>query len=133
MSQIFLPLILGLLFIFAVFAGAALVIWLLVTNCRRNRQKTTINPGWISVEGQITATGVEESIRTRADDDPFHYPSIEFEYMVEGRPYVGRQAVGKPFNVQFKARRTLEDYPVGGRVVVFYNPEEPGEARLANR
>ena len=109
------------------------VIVLMLVNHNRSRGKTAPNPNWPTVTGRITTTRVEETVRTRPDDDVFFYPYIEFEYMINGQIYKGKQAVGKPFNLESKARSTIAQYPHGTSVNLYYNPEKHEEAKLLLR
>jgi hypothetical protein len=106
------------------------VVVLLYVNHTRSKEKTAIHPNWRPATARVTATRVEETARTRVDEDDFYYPLIEFEYQVEGQVYTGKQAVGRPFNIEFKAKQTLRHYPPGIEVVVYYNPDKPSETRL---
>jgi hypothetical protein len=130
MSQILLPLITGLLCIGIPFLVLVGVIVLLYINHTRNREKMVVPPSWPGVSGRVTVARVVETVRTRVDDDAFYYPYIEFEYYVAGQVYTGKQAVGRPFNLESKAKRTLAHYPPGTDVAVYYNPEKPDEARV---
>jgi hypothetical protein len=113
--------------VFLLMAG---VFWLLYTNRTRSRERATIPSNWSSVTGRITAAHVETSARTRVEDDEFYYPEVEFEYTIEGRVFTARQAAGRPFNLEFKAKQTLKQYPVGRQVEVYYSPEKPEDARI---
>ncbi len=50
--------------------------------------------------------------------------------MINGQIYKGKQAVGKPFNLESKAMSTIAKYSPGTSVTLYYNPEKPEEARL---
>jgi hypothetical protein len=130
MSEIFLPLITGLLCISIAFLALVGVIVLLYINHNRSREKMVVPPSWPGVSGRVTVARVVESARTRVDEDAFYHPSIEFEYIVAGQVYTGKQAVGRPSNLESKAKRTLANYPPGTDVAVYYNPEKPDEARV---
>jgi hypothetical protein len=128
--DILTPLLLGIMCIGAVFLAAAGVGVLLYINQTRSRKNVVIPPNWSAITGRITATKVEE---TADDEDDFYYPSIEYEYTVEGQVYTGKQAVGKPYNFTAKAKQILAHYPVGSEIAVYYNPEKPAETRLAGK
>jgi len=124
MSEIFLPLISGLLCIGIAFLALVGVIVLLYINHTRSLEKVAIRPNWPTVPGRVTVARVEES------DDAFYSPYIEFEYTVAGQVYIGKQVIGRPFNLESIAKRTLAHYPPGTEVVAYYNPEKPDETRL---
>jgi hypothetical protein len=130
MSEIMLPLLAGLICSGIALLGLVGLIALLYINHKRSREKVPVLPNWPTVPGRVTIARVEETARTRVDDDTFYYPSIEFEYTVENQLYTGRQTVGKAFNLESMAKRVVANYPPGTEVVVSYNPGKPGEARL---
>jgi hypothetical protein len=130
MSEILLPLLGGLFCIGIAFLALIGVVVLLYINHTRSRKMVAINPNWPTVPGRVTVARVEESVRTRVDDDAFYSPFIEFEYIVEGQVYTGKQAVGRPSNLEAMAKRTLAKFPPGTEVVVYYNLEKPDETRL---
>jgi len=130
MSEILLPLITGLFCIGIAFLALVGVIVLLYINHTRSRKMMAINPNWPAVPGRVTVARVEECDRTKVDDDTFYSPFIEFEYTVVGQVYTGKQAVGRPSNLESLATRILAHYPPGTEVVVYYNLEKPDEARL---
>jgi hypothetical protein len=129
-SEILRPLLCGFVCAGGAFIIAIGVIALLVVNQRKSRKKYVIPDNWRSAQGRIIATQVEEAARTKVDDDEFYMPMVEFEYTVEGQVYTSKQAVGRPYNVTFKAKQTLEHYPIGGNITVHYNPEKVDQARL---
>jgi hypothetical protein len=130
MSEILRPLLVGVLCIGLTFIVMIGVVVLLSVNRSRSRKKMAIASNWPAVPGQVTAARIEESVRTRADEDVFYEPSIEFRYTVEGQVYSGKQVIGRPSNLEFKAKQTLAHYPPGTEISVYHNPEKPGEARL---
>lgn len=130
MSEFVLPLTAGLLCIgLAVIAVGGVIVLLVVTR-NRKQQQGAVCPDWPAVPGRVIAARVEESVRTRVDDDAFFSPIVEFEYTVAGRVFTGRQALGRPSNLEALAKRALAHYPPGTQVQVNFNPEKPEEARL---
>lgn len=130
MLKVLTTLFIGLLFVILPVFVIFRVIQLLRINQRRSREKKLIPQNWRPAKGRITATGIEEAVRTRVEDDAFYYPYIRFEYSDGKTVYTGAQAVGRPYNNTFMAKRTLKGYPVGGEVTVFYNPDKPDENKL---
>ncbi len=130
MSGFIAPLLAGLLFIcipvFVVFT----VIKHLRINRKRSREQKIIPPNWHLAKGRIIATSIEEAVRTRVEDDEFYYPSVRFEYTDGLQVYNAGRAVGRPYNTKSIARQVLENYPIGGEIIVYYNPQKPDEARL---
>jgi hypothetical protein len=133
MSEMLLALIAGLLCIGAAFLALIGVIALLYFNHSRSRKLAAVRPNWPSSPAHVTTARVEEAVRTRADEDAFFSPIIEFEYTVAGQVYTGRQAVGRPSNLEALAKRALGQYPPGMEVLVTYDPEKPEQARLLTK
>lgn len=82
---------------------------------------------WPSVQGVVTVSKV-------AGERAFH-PHIEYEYSVGGRTYRDSTTLDLP---SFGGRRSKYDaaefvasqYPVGRKVTVHYNPQNPSESNL---
>jgi hypothetical protein len=129
-SEILLPLLTGVCCIGMAVLALVGVIVLFYVNGKRSPKKVTVDPTWPTVPGRVTAARVEETARTRVDEDTFYFPLIEFEYTLAGQVRTGRQAVGKPFNLESKAKRRLEQYPLGTQVLVVYDPQDPDKARV---
>jgi hypothetical protein len=132
MTETILYLLVGLLCIGAVILTAAVVITVIVINRKKSHQQTMSATGWSATTGRVTIARVEETKRTHPDDGVFFYPLVEFTYSVGGYVYTGKQALGKPFNAEFIAQRSLNQYPPGTEVPVYYNPAKPEESRLGN-
>lgn len=84
--------------------------WLIIVKARKTQQ-------WPSVDGQI-----EESFM----DDKELFPRVTYSYAIEDRPY--KRSMEFPGDVtpsQEFARSYLEKYPLGLRVTVYYNPDNP--------
>jgi hypothetical protein len=129
-SEFIPPLFCGLLC-----AGSALVILigaiaLVVINQKNSQKKFDIPAHWHSVQGQVKTSFIEEVAHTHVDEDTFYHPVVEFEYTVNGQHYAGKQAIGRATNFDRNARKTLENYPIGGNITVYYNPEKVDEYRL---
>jgi hypothetical protein len=133
MSEMLFALVAGLLCIGAALLVLIGAIALLYFNHKGSRKMAAVRPNWPSLPAHITAARVEETVRIRADEDAFFSPIIEFEYTVAGQIYTGRQAVGRPSNLDALAKRALGQYPPGTEVLVTYNPEKPEQARLLTK
>ena len=131
MSEILGPLLCGLFCIGITTFVIIGVIVLLSVNRSRSREKAAVQMNWPAVTGRVTVARVEESVRTRVDDDAFYYPSIEFEYTIDGQIYTARQPVGKSTNLEFKAKSMLARYSSGTEIKVQYNPKKPTETRIS--
>ena len=94
---------------------------------------------WPSVEGEITHSFVSTRDTTMPDDD-FRYSThrthtthttsanIEYTYVIGGEKFVSSLVSFAPFGQ--KARRTVDKYPEGSRVRVYYDPGDPKTAVL---
>lgn len=129
-SEFIPPLFCGLVCAGGAFVILIGVVALVVINQRNSQQKFGIPAHWHSVQGRVNASFIEEVARTRVDDDPFYHPVVEFDYTVNGQHYAGKQAIGRATNFDRNARKTLENYPIGGNITVYYNPEKVDEYRL---
>ena len=87
--------------------------------------------GWISVEGSVINTYIEEY--RDADQEVTYTPRIIYEYTVDGQTYTSQQiafGIEQSYGSQNRADDVLEDFPVGNPVTVYYDPEDPGNAVL---
>ena len=77
---------------------------------------------WPTTEGQI----LESEFKTKGDSTS--YPGVKYQYDVNGKTYDGERIVfGSAADLP---RGTLDRYPVGGTVTVFYDPNDPESAVL---
>lgn len=91
--------------------------------------------GWQTTQGIIEAQHIESS-----KDEKRYYdtPFVTYLYAVEGQAYKGGSTYlhdnGWSGFATFKSRPTardaLKDYPVGKRVAVFFDPDNPNDAVL---
>jgi hypothetical protein len=80
---------------------------------------------WIEVPGAITQSEVRRN-------GELYEPFIRYEYVVQSRTYTGatvRSALVS-YNWSGPARRICERYPVGAKISVYVDPEQPGNAVL---
>ncbi len=118
----------GLLFLGGLFTFAGT--WAVVTawwSWHKSRESAT----WPTVEGRVVETQVH-----RCDDSegPFFCPQVRYAYLVMGRTYTGEQisfSMPPEFTSHEGAKAFLDRYPVGSKVTVFYNPNDPAEAVLS--
>jgi hypothetical protein len=96
-----------------------------------------VSPGWPTTEGTIVSNRILGSKIKLYDgtfytDDGTDYTNykvyIRYQYFVDGSPYASRSvnAIDALYYPASLARR----YPVGNDVIVYYNPQDPGEAVL---
>ena len=98
----------------------------------RSKKKAGLSQGWPTTGGKVIVSEIRESAST--DDDGYtnytYYPRVEFSYVVAGQSYSSKRisfgGVQGSSN-QAKAQETINKYPVGTPVTVYYNPQKPPE------
>jgi hypothetical protein len=88
---------------------------------------------WPSVNGQIiySAWGTAWEIAGNEDIDvggPHEYVVVRYIYMVKSKTYESK--VVAPWGVVQSAKKTVEKYPLGAKVAVYYNLNDPTLATL---
>jgi hypothetical protein len=124
--SVFLAILLILTFIGV---GIYLIVMALTAG-RRTRQNVT----WPSVKGKVLAFEVVESSGITPEGSPFSTfkPVIRFIYTVNGTEYTSIQigqaarAANDPITLQM-----ADHFPVGRKVKVFFDPQNPSEAILS--
>jgi len=85
---------------------------------------------WVSITGKVITSRVEVS----GGEHTTVSPHIVFEYNVYGRAYTGSQIkAGDAHWASYTSRAsydTVDKYPVGSDVTVYYNPENPEQSAL---
>ena len=92
---------------------------------------------WPSTTGQILTADVDEEVRReRRDNGSYrerrtYTPRITYAYTIQGIEYTGhRIRTDDSGGDRDKAFDTINEYPVGSTVDVFYDPENPDSAVL---
>jgi hypothetical protein len=86
---------------------------------------------WASTTGAVTMSTIQvkRSYKSRSE-----IPVVLYQYQVSGVSYTGQtiKAGEEYFSVRLygDARKTVERYPVGAQVTVYYNPANPAESAL---
>ncbi len=93
-------------------------------------QDARASASWPTVDGRVTRSEVTES--TDADGGDSYSPEVTYEYQVNNRSY--ENSTIKFGENSYSSRRRAEEiaatYPVGQRVNVSYDPNEPGQSVL---
>ncbi len=88
---------------------------------------------WPSTLGEI----IESKMVRESSDDGSHYaPKVVYRYFHRGRSYEGdtvQIGVGGNTGARRKARETVNRYPVGSQVLVYFDPENPDRSCLERR
>jgi len=86
------------------------------------------NVSWPTAEGVIIKSE-KGSERVRVGSSSYHdFADIKYSFNVQGEEYTGFMISSRDFNEPIE--KTLAKYPVGKKVLVHYNPEDPYVAYL---
>ncbi len=104
----------------------------LLFNMSRMRSWMQAAGSWDAVEGVITVSKVDQPPSHVSDDLNDATPVIHYRYRVGGQDIEGDQigVGGTPLTTRVRALRTVARYPVGARVDVHVDPNDPKNALL---
>ena len=98
----------------------------------RSKKKAGMSQSWPASDGKVIVSEIRESAST--DDDGYtsysYFPHVEFSYAVAGQKYSSnRISFGgvQGSSKQTKAQQTVNKYPIGTPVTVYYDPQKPSE------
>ena len=118
----------------AVVVPLGLLVVLGVFLYRRNKQANAAKAAaqsWPHTTGMVLSSSVQAR---HSDNSTTYYPVVVYSYEVDGKAYQGQTIkAGDQFmsiRVTGQAEATVNRYPPGKRVMVYYNPENPKEAAL---
>lgn len=87
---------------------------------------------WASVTGTILMSSVQTSHSGTGGASV--YPVIVYQYEVNGKTYQSQTVrVGDKYlkvNIPSQAQKTVDKYPIGAKVTVYYDPNNPAECAL---
>ncbi|MCX7975763.1 MAG: DUF3592 domain-containing protein [Bellilinea sp.] len=120
---------------FLLFAGIG--VWLIL-RYQKNKEKAWQSLNWPKTSGRVIESRIAEH---ESEDEDGHVtstysPVVRYEYQVNGVAYTGGKiAVGGVVAIsnKKKVQQTIDQYPEGKLVVVYYNPQNPAEAVLETR
>lgn len=107
-----------------------------------NRLHPRTIAAWVRTSGTIvtseTETYTDSSASTSRSGRKMYNAVIEFSYQVDGQEYRGTKGATDTVNITIgnakaKAQEEVARYPVGMKVDVYYNPENPTQASLEPR
>jgi hypothetical protein len=135
MELALIPLVFGLLMTAAaILLPMAIVGGLAFYLYRRHRRSRTARAAaqaWSETTGVVVTSTlkVQRTVRSRSE-----VPVVVYQYQVDGTVYLGKviKAGDQFFSVRLAgdARQTVERYPAGAQVTVFYDPANPAESAL---
>jgi hypothetical protein len=86
---------------------------------------------WPGTMGTVLMSSVQSS---RTGNSTSTYPVIVYQYQVNGQTYQSQtiKAGEQYFNVRLSgdAQKTVDRYPIGAQVMVYYNPTSPKDSAL---
>jgi hypothetical protein len=97
------------------------------------RMKLAASMSWPSAPATIVDAHIkEEAAGTGGESTTMYAPVISYQYDVKGTSYTGsRLSFGRvSYSTQRQAQKRLEQYPKGGQIAVYYNPDKPGDCVL---
>ena len=99
------------------------VYWIVIDGTRGFASRT-----WPSVSSTILAGTLEESYGRGGRE---WTPNLTYSFSIDGKKYFGHDIKFPPRRSSLtSAKATLERYPVGKTVTVYYNPNDPAQACL---
>ena len=130
----------GGIFLFVMFIIASTVLpmlgifggigWFLNKKSKEAKALREAARNWSSTTGKVVTSRVEVS----GGDHTTVSPHIVFQYTVYGREYTGSQIkAGDAHWASYTSRDaydTVDKYPVGAEVSVYYDPEDPQQSAL---
>lgn len=106
------------------------VIWFIMKRSKQSQAMQQASLGWRSTSGRVVKSRVEVSGGEHTSVSPY----VLYEYEVNGRAYQGTQIrAGDKFMRSGSSRdayETIDRYPEGRQVTVYYDPANPAEAAL---
>lgn len=99
----------------------------------RSLLKVRASQTWPTAPGTVLQSWVRESRSTDSDggDSYSYHPEVHYQYQVMGTEYQGSKiAFGPKVGGRSRAEKTIEKYPAGANVTVYYQPDNPANAVL---
>jgi hypothetical protein len=84
---------------------------------------------WKLTQGRIMSSRVEDM---NTGDGADYRPRIEYDFVINGKMYTGTRVrlAGNTDHSEYTAEKTVQKYPRGKAVYVFYNPRDPRQCTL---
>lgn len=92
----------------------------------QNREKTTLT--WSTTEGTITTSKVRKQHDT--ENGNVSYPRVTYTYEVDGKKHHSSNIMAGGEIGGINVESTLARYPLGLKVTVYYDPQNPKDAVL---
>jgi len=115
-------LILGLIFIALILQGSF---------------KSAESENWPSIEGTILSSEISTRNELNSDThtrDYYYMSKVSYNYTLDGAVYTSTMISvinnNKEYVIESEAQAIIDNYPIGKKVKVYYNPDNPSEAFL---
>jgi hypothetical protein len=111
----------------------------MIFQSRRSQKKADASQVWPSTRGTIVETKAVRDYHSSLDDDSdvnTYSPRLKYTYRVGDMEYSSDKIAfgySKNFKSELAALSSIQKYPQGGQVTVYYNPENPNEAVLERK
>lgn len=119
---------------FAMFAviGAGVFLALILVLLAVKWVQTRRAQSWPQTQGRVVVSRVESRTIQGVRDIPRtgNFARIEYTYKVDGREYRGKTVGLGEQMPDVDVEETLDRYPEGREITVYYNPEDPGVSLL---
>lgn len=126
-STIIFSIIVSIICVVIPFTGIG---WFVYSRWKKSDQMRTASQGWVSTKGTVIKSRVEVS----GGEMTTTSPRVIYTYMVGALEYEGDQIqAGEEFwsaRTGRKAYDTIDRYPEGATITVYYNPANPSESAL---
>ncbi len=112
---------------------AALMIGVLIVGTVIKMREVKAAQTWQTASAKITRSEIRSKKApdtTRRGQKTINYPAVTYEYIVKGRRYTGDRISLAESIPESDIEPTLERYPVGAEVTVYYNPNNPNQSVL---
>ncbi|MFT3892399.1 MAG: DUF3592 domain-containing protein [Anaerolineales bacterium] len=94
------------------------------------RKRMAVVSQWPSTMGNVVMSTID---RRSSSDGYTDYPVVQYSYQIGGQTYQSTKLAPGPEVGGTGARKVVAKYPAGAQVMVFYNPQNPGEAVLERK
>ena len=106
-----------------------------------NKKKNAAAMTWPETAGRVTVSMLDHDISKDKDWDgdsvktKTYTPRIHFEYTVGDTIYTGKRVAYRNLHSVIKGvvQKTLDRYPVGAAVTVYYDPQNPSDSVLERK
>ncbi|MEZ4668748.1 MAG: DUF3592 domain-containing protein [Anaerolineae bacterium] len=109
-----------------------LVAMVLFVMALRGRRKAAVTRQWPSTNGRVISSDIEMRYSSGSNHSGYSpYPVVVYEYEVAGKRFMNNKiGSGTQVGGSLIAQPTVNRYPVGMKVPVYYNPENPIDSVL---